>query len=69
MKLVKDVEQTTLCCNYVGVYRAKNGADVNEDGLSQFWQPNKLKANGRCFTVVSVIDECWYVKFRHMKRI
>ena len=26
-KLVKDVEQTILCCNYVGVYRANNGAD------------------------------------------
>ena len=30
---------------------------------------NKIKANGRCFTVVSAIAECWHIKFRHVRRV
>ena len=27
----------------------------------------QIKTNGRCFTVVSVIAECWHIKLRHVK--
>ena len=46
----------------VGVYHAKNSAEADsaEAGFpspgSPAWNFNKIKANGRCFTVVSVID-------------
>ena len=53
----------------VGVCRIKNGADVNKDTLTQYWKSNKIKANGRCFSLVPVIDECWHIKFRHVKHI
>ena len=34
-----------------------------------FWESNKIKAKGRCFTVVSVTVECWHIKFRHVRCI
>ena len=30
---------------------------------------NKIEANRRFFTVVSVIDQCWHIKFRQAKPI
>ena len=34
--------------------------------LSQ-WVSNQMMANGLCFTVVSVIAECWHIKLRHVR--
>ena len=48
------------------VYGAKNSAVWRKTGLSQHRQPNKIKTNGRCFTVVSTIAACWHIKFRHV---
>ena len=28
---------------------------------------NEMKANERCFTLVSAIAECWHIKFRHVR--
>ena len=46
------------------VYHAKNSVKQ----ATSAWGTNKIKANGCCFTVVSVIDYCWHIKFRHAKR-
>ena len=40
--------------------------EPKKHGFSQ-WVSNQITANGRCFTVVSVIAECWYMKLRHVK--
>ena len=58
--------ETTLCGDVV-VYGAKNSAVRRETGLSQHRQSHKIKAIGRCFTVVSTIAECWDIKFRHVR--
>ena len=56
----------TTWCDDVVVYGAKNSAVRCETGLSQHRQSNKIKTNGRCFTVVSTIAECWHIKFWHV---
>ena len=40
-------------------------ADVNKAVV----EGDKIKANGRCFTVVSVIANCWYMKLQHVRCI
>ena len=37
--------------------------------VSQFWKTNTVKANARCFTVVSAITECWHTKFQHVRYV
>ena len=61
------IPRETTWCGDVVVYGAKNSASRRETGLSQHRQSNKKKANGRCFTVVSTIAECWHIKFRHVR--
>ena len=51
--------------NDVGVYQFT----TLEIALKQAWGSNKIEANRRFFTVVSVIDQCWHIKFRQAKRI
>ena len=31
------------------------------------WISNEIKANERCFTLVSAIAVCWQIKFRHVR--
>ena len=38
-------------------------------GLEQAWGSNKIEANRHFFTVVSVIDQYWHIKFRQAKCI
>ena len=57
--------ETTWCGDIVS-YGAKNSAVQRETGLPQHRQSNKINANGRWFTVVSTIAECWHIKFRHV---
>ena len=54
-------------CDDVVVYGAKNSTVRRETGLSDHRQSNKIKANGRCFTVVTTIAECWHIKFWHVR--
>ena len=61
------IPNETTWCGDVVVYGAKNSAVLRKTGLSQHPQSNKIKANGRCFTVVSTIAECWHIKFRHVR--
>ena len=61
------IPRETTWCGDVVVYGAKNSAFRRETGLSQHRQCNKIMANGRCFTVVSTIAECWHIKFRHVR--
>ena len=61
------IPRETTWCGDVVVYGAKNSAVRRETGLSQHRQSNKIKANWRCFTVVSTIAGCWHIKFRHVR--
>ena len=51
--------------NDVGVYQFT----TQKIALEQAWGSNKIEADRRFFTVVSVIDQCWHIKFRQAKRI
>ena len=44
----------------------KRGNDV---GYPSFGNRKKIEANGRCSTVVSVTEECWFIQFRHVRCI
>ena len=44
-------------------YCAKNSAYINKAGR------NTIKANVRCFTVVSAIAEFWHTKFQHVRYV
>ena len=61
------VSRENTWCGDVVVYGAKTSAVRRKTGLSQHRQSNKIKANGRCFIVVSTIAECWHIKFRHVR--
>ena len=45
----------------------KNCADAIKAGYPSDGNRKKIKANGRCCTVVSVIADCWHIKFRNVK--
>ena len=61
------IPRETMWCGDVVVYGAKNSAVGCETGLSQHRQSHKIKANGRCFTVVLTIAECWHITLRHVR--
>ena len=52
-------------CHVPYVYCAENSAD----GIPVLWKLNTMKANVRCFTIVSAITECWHSKFRHVRYV
>ena len=66
---IQCIPRETMWCGDVVVCGTKNSTVRHETGLSHHRQSHKIKANGRCFTVVSTIAECWHIKFRHVKCI
>ena len=64
---ILSIPRETMWCGDVVVYGAKNYAFQCETGLSQHQQWNKIKANGRYFTVVLTIAKCWHIKFRYVR--
>ena len=52
-------------CHVPYVYCAENSAD----GIPVLWKLDTMKANVRCFTIVSAITECWHSKFRHVRYV
>ena len=69
-QLVKDVEQTLgipsvtrFTAPKIAVTNAKK-RDIPAGGRTN---QHDLKANARCFTLVSAIAEGWHIKFRHMR--
>ena len=63
---IQCIPRETTWCGDVVIHGAKNSTVRRKTWLSQHRQLNKIKANGRCFTVVSMIAECWHLKFRHV---
>ena len=64
--------RTTVWRNpaHVGLWRcAKNSAGVNKAGYPSVVTRRRsmIKANARCLTVVSAINEYWHRKFRHVR--
>ena len=69
--------RTTVWRNpaHVGLWRcvhcAKNSAGVNKAGYPSVGTRRRsmIKANARCLTVVSAINEYWHRKFRHVRYV